>query len=140
MEDEPRPARTYPLGWITDAPGPLPTPAEFETVKRERCRLLLAATRVKALAADVYAEFGDAARPVLARKGLTVADDGTIVSEEEAQVGKDWIAIVAALDIAGVKLKLPCDTAIDPATGCVVVTPHPHESYGAYPGGRAVSA
>jgi hypothetical protein len=139
METAPR---TYPLGWSSEPgestePSRLPTREEFRKIKLARCRLKLVAERTKALASAVYAEFGAASRPVLASKGLTVADDGTIVSAEEEEVDRDWIAIVAGLDIAGVKYPLPHDTHINPATGCVEVVPHSHEGYGASADGPA---
>ena len=127
--------RTYPLGWSdepgdSDEPGRLPTLDEFRQIKGERCRHKLAASRVKALAADVFAAFGDAARPVLAAGGLTVAADGTITSADEEEVDLDWRCIVGELHkVHGAKLPLPCDTRVDPATGCVVVVPSSHEAH-----------
>ena len=125
----PRPG-THPIGFLshdgTDGPDRLPTLAEFADVTRERCREKLAAGRLKALAADVFAAFGDAARPVLARHFLAEAADGAVRSGIEEEVDADWIAIVAALDIAGKEYPLPADTRVDATTGCVVVTPILH--------------
>jgi hypothetical protein len=131
---EARPApRTYPLGWSDEPdgstePGRLPTLEEFRQIKIARCRLKLVAERCKALAADVFAAFGAAARPVLESKGLRVSDDGTITSAEEEEVDLDWRCIVWEMHrVHGPKLRLPCDTRID-ADGCVTVLPHTHEA------------
>ena len=127
--------QTYPLGWSTepdgsDEPGRLPTLNEFVQIKRERCRHKLAATRVKALAAAVFAELGEASRPVLTANGITVEADGTVRSGAEEEIDHDWKEIVWRLHkVHGARLSLPCDTSIDPATGCVVVVPSSHEAH-----------
>lgn len=134
MSDGARPyPRSYPLGWADEPgdstePGRLPTLDEFRKIRLERCRHMLAASRTKSLASAVYSEFGDACRPVLASKGLTIRPDGTVHSLAEQEVDDDWRQIVAAMHkVHGDALPLPCDTSIDAATGCVVVVASSHD-------------
>jgi hypothetical protein len=122
--------RMYPLGWSTE-PGGLPTLAEFRAIKRERCRYKLAAERTKALAVEVVSAFGvEAARPVLARRGLTVSAAGEVRSVEEERMEDQWAEIVWGMYQAHGTgpLALPRDTRVDPQRGCVAITPHSHDA------------
>lgn len=115
---------THPLGVL--APGEVPTPHEFALVTRERCRLKTGAAHAKALASAVFAAFGAASRPVLASRGLIVGADGTVSSEAEGVVDRQWAEIVGLMHgVHGDGLRLPCDTHVDPATGRVVVEEGP---------------
>lgn len=147
MHDDDAPPRpgVHPIGKLEDdgtaGPDRLPTLEEFAAIRRERCRHKLAASRTKALAADVHAAFGDAARPTLARHWLAVAPDGSARSGAEEELDDDWRDLVWLMHKAhGGRLHLPCDTKIDPATGCVTVVPSSHEAHTHDADGRPVPA
>jgi hypothetical protein len=116
----------------TTAPGDgrdeLPSLAEFATVKRERCRLKYGIAREKSLAAEVFDAFGDAARPVLARRGLAVDAAGSVGCEEEAAIDDEWRDLVGKMyakhgEAMCVPGRLPCDTTYVRASASVELAP-----------------
>jgi hypothetical protein len=106
----------------------LPSLAEFSAVRRTRCRLKFGFAKEKSLAAEVVEAFGDAARTVLARRGLTVDAAGTVRCEEEAEIDAEWKDLVARMyakhgEAMCVPGRLPCDTTYRRDTGVVELAP-----------------